>query len=86
MIEIPLARISDDILNAIIEDFIAREGTDYGSSEVGFETKVQQVISQIERGDVVITFDPETESCNLLTKHQFQRFLQEQRLQQEQQS
>ncbi|MEH6466747.1 MAG: YheU family protein [Porticoccus sp.] len=85
MIEIPLARISGDILNAIIEDFIAREGTDYGSSEVGFETKIEQVKRQIERGDVVITFDPETESCNLLTKYQFQRFQQDQRLQQEQQ-
>ena len=79
MIEIPLARVSDDILNAIIEDFIAREGTDYGSNEVGFETKIEQVKRQIERGDVVITFDPETESCNLLTKHQFQRFQQDQR-------
>jgi uncharacterized protein YheU (UPF0270 family) len=85
MIEIPLARVSSDILNAIVEDFIAREGTDYGSSEVGFEIKVEQVKRQIERGDVVITFDPETESCNLLTKHQFQRFQQDQRVQQEQQ-
>lgn len=85
MIEIPLGRVSDDILNAIVEDFIAREGTDYGSSEVGFEAKVEQVKRQIDRGDVVITFDPETESCNLLTKHQFQRFQQDQRVQQEQQ-
>ena len=83
MIDIPLASLSDELLTAIIEGFVAREGTDYGSSEVDFEAKIQQVKRQIERGDVVITFDPETESCTLLTKYQFQRFQQDQQRQQD---
>jgi uncharacterized protein YheU (UPF0270 family) len=83
MIDIPLASLSDELLTAIIEDFVAREGTDYGPSEVDFEAKIQQVKRQIERGDVVITFDQETESCTLLTKYQFQRFQQDQQRQQD---
>jgi len=77
MIEIPLDRLSSDLLNAIIEEFINREGTDYGVSEVSLETKIQQVRKQISRGDIVITFDHTTETCNLLTKHQFQKVQQE---------
>ena len=46
MIEIPLDRLSSDLLNAIIEEFINREGTDYGVSEVSLETKIQQVKSK----------------------------------------
>lgn len=74
MIEIPLDRLSPELLVGIIEEFIQREGTDYGLNEVDLEHKVQQVKRQIERGDVVITFDHQTESCNLLTKADFQHY------------
>jgi len=72
MIEIPQDRLSPELLAGIIEEFIQREGTDYGVNEVALENKTQQVKKQIERGDVVITFDQETESCNLLTRADFQ--------------
>lgn len=73
MIEIPFQRLGDDILQAIIEEFILREGTDYGAHEADFDTKVAQVHKQLASGDIVITFDPKTENCTLLTRHQFQR-------------
>lgn len=71
MIQIPPERLSPEILQAVIEEFISREGTDYGISEVSLESKVDQVKRQVQRGEVVVTFDPETESCNLLTKREF---------------
>ncbi|MGB2115313.1 MAG: YheU family protein [Porticoccaceae bacterium] len=73
MIEIPFQRLGDDILQAIIEEFILREGTDYGAHETDFDTKVAQVHKQLSCGEIVITFDPKTENCTLLTRHQFQR-------------
>ena len=73
MIEIPFQRLGDDILQAIIEEFILREGTDYGARETDFASKVAQVHKQLASGDIVITFDPKTENCTLLTRHQFQR-------------
>lgn len=75
MIEIPIDRLSPDLLKAIIEEFIQREGTDYGVGEVSLADKTQQVMRQMERGDVVVTFDPETESCNLLTRAAFKRLI-----------
>ena len=78
MIEIPLDRLSPDILNAVIEEFILREGTDYGVSEISMDSKIAQVRRQLDHGDVLITFDPVTENCTLLTRHQFARYMLEQ--------
>ena len=70
MIAIPFDRLAAETLSAIIEEFVAREGTDYGAAEVGFEVKVEQVKRQIEGGDVVICFDPTSETCTLMTRTQ----------------
>ncbi len=67
---IPHEQLSDSALRGLMEEFITREGTDYGWEETSLERKVEQVRAQIERGDVVIVFDPATESVSLLTKHE----------------
>jgi uncharacterized protein YheU (UPF0270 family) len=73
VIEIPFKRLDSDVLTAIIEEFVLREGTDYGVQEADFATKVSQVRNQLEAGDVLITFDAKTENCTLLTRDQFRR-------------
>ena len=83
MIEIPLERLSAEILTAIIEEFILREGTDYGVQEASMDSKIAQVQRQLVCGDVLITFDPLTENCTLLTKHQLQRYRDEHRVAEE---
>jgi hypothetical protein len=65
---IPHNQLSDDALRGLMEEFITREGTDYGWEETSLEQMVAQVRAQIERGDVVIVFDPATESVSLLTE------------------
>jgi uncharacterized protein len=74
VIEIPSERLSRDILGAVIEEYILREGTDYGVQETSLESKIKQVHRQIVQGDVLITFDPVTENCTLLTRNQFNRY------------
>ena len=66
-IEIPLEAVSPDALVGIIDNFVTREGTDYGANEVGHEAKLERVRKQLERGDVKIVFDPDSESVNLMT-------------------
>lgn len=58
--------LSAAALRGIIEDYITREGTDYGDREYSLDDKVAQVQAQIERGEVIITFDPEAETCSLV--------------------
>ena len=74
MIEIPSERLSRDVLSAVIEEYILREGTDYGVQEASLESKIKQVHRQITQGDVLITFDPVTGNCTLLTRNQFNRY------------
>lgn len=71
MIEIPVDRLSAELLDAVIDEFVLREGTDYGDREVSLAAKITQVRQQIARGQVVIVFDPDSETCNLLTRQQF---------------
>ena len=52
-------------MTAIIEEYISREGTDYGAQEYSLEQKVGQVRRQLESGDIVLNYDPENQSCNL---------------------
>lgn len=66
---IPHQQISPDALQGLIEEFITREGTDYGETEFSLEQKVKQVEHQLARGDIVIVFDVASESVSILTKH-----------------
>lgn len=66
---IPHTQISPDALQGLIEEFITRDGTDYGALEVSLMQKVQQIERQIVRGDVVIVFDEASETVSLLTAH-----------------
>jgi uncharacterized protein YheU (UPF0270 family) len=59
--------LEPDTLRAVIESFVLREGTDYGANETSLEDKVAQVLKQLRRGDAHISFDPATESVNIVT-------------------
>jgi uncharacterized protein YheU (UPF0270 family) len=58
--------LEPDTLRSLIESFVLREGTDYGLHETSLEDKVAQVLTQLRRGDAQITFDPATESVNVV--------------------
>ena len=58
--------LEPDTLRAVIESFVLREGTDYGLHEVSLEAKVAQVLMQLRRGEAHITFDPASNSVNVV--------------------
>ena len=63
---IPHRKLSADALRGVIEEFVTREGTDYGGVCVPLSDKVEQVRSQLERGRAVLVYDDETQSCNVI--------------------
>jgi hypothetical protein len=65
-LEIPHTELSPDVLQRVIESFVLREGTDYGTQEVTLEGKVAQVLRQLERGEAQILFDPNTETIDIV--------------------
>ncbi|MEI6895126.1 MAG: YheU family protein [Colwellia sp.] len=75
---IPLEQVSSEILHAIIEDFILREGTEYGAEDISKQAKIAQVKAQLEQGDAVLVYSELHESVNILPKEQFQLGMEEQ--------
>lgn len=63
--EIPYTQLADDVLRAVIEEYITREGTDYGDREYTLDEKVEQITNQLRRREVLINYDPETQTCQL---------------------
>ena len=63
--QIPWTSLSPPTLRAVVEEFITREGTDYGEHEAPLSHKVDAVISQLKAGSVGIFFDDETETVTL---------------------
>ena len=64
--EIPHDKLSPDVLRAVIEEFITREGTDYGMQEYSLEQKVEHVKRQLVDRRAVIVFNPEDETCSIV--------------------
>lgn len=73
-IEIPIANLSEEALTGVIDNFFQREGTDYGAVEISYETKMQQIRRQIEKGQIKIVFDPNTESVTLMTLLEWKKY------------
>jgi uncharacterized protein len=67
-VDVPHTALEKNLLRAVIESFVLREGTDYGERELSLDDKVRQVVRLLERGDARIVFDPRTESVDVVTK------------------
>ena len=67
-VEVPHARLAADVLRALIEEFVTRDGTDYGAVELPLGEKVARVMRQLEAGELAIVVDPEQETIDLVLR------------------
>jgi uncharacterized protein YheU (UPF0270 family) len=65
-IKLPYDQLSPEALQGVIEEFVTRDGTDYGEVEMPLGTKIAQVMAQLRSGKAVIVFDQETDSGTIL--------------------
>lgn len=63
--QIPHTALATDTLRNLVEEFVTREGTDYGDRPYTLEDKVKQVMRQLEEGRAVILYDSRTETCHI---------------------
>ncbi|NVK23671.1 MAG: YheU family protein [Gammaproteobacteria bacterium] len=68
---IPWQQLSADALNGIIEDFVMREGTDYGTEELSFDRKKQDILRQLKNEEVVVVYSELYETVNLMLASEF---------------
>jgi uncharacterized protein YheU (UPF0270 family) len=67
---IPLEQLSTETLNAIIENFVLREGTEYGSEDVSLSDKITQVHQQLTQGSALLVYSELHETVNILPTDQ----------------
>lgn len=63
---IPIDELPSATLDAIIEEFVLREGTEYGADECSLAEKIAQVKNQLLTGAVVLVFSELYETVNIV--------------------
>ena len=63
---VPYEELSVEALRGVVESFVLREGTEYGSRDFTLEEKLAHVYAQLERREARIVFDPETETIDII--------------------
>ncbi|EPJ46673.1 MAG: hypothetical protein OFPII_17640 [Osedax symbiont Rs1] len=65
---IPHQSLAIDTLRNLIEEFVTRNGTDYGDYDLSMDDKVQSVQQRLNAGEIVILFIESTQSVNIVEK------------------
>ncbi len=65
-IDVPPEALPPATLRALLEEFVTRDGTDYGVHERTLDDKVRDVLRQIARGEAKIVFDPTSQTANVV--------------------
>ena len=69
-VEVPYTALSPEALEGLVEEFVTREGTDYGLREHSLADKRADVMRQIARKEVAIVFDLSAESTTLVRREE----------------
>jgi uncharacterized protein YheU (UPF0270 family) len=67
---VPFEKLSEEALLGLIDEFILREGTDYGRHEYSLAEKHAQVRKQLEKGTTVVVFDVNEQTASLVRREQ----------------
>ena len=67
-VEVPHAQLAPELLRRLIEEFVTRDGTDYGAIERTLAEKVAVVMRQLETGEAAIEVDAESETVDIVAR------------------
>ena len=67
-VEVPHAQLAPDVLRRLIEEFVTRDGTDYGAVERTLEEKVAVVLAQLDAGEAAVVVDTESETVDIVAR------------------
>lgn len=67
-IVVPHDQINPATLRTMIQEFVSRDGADWGDARGTLEEKVKQVLAQLHSGRVQVVFDLNSNSANLVAR------------------
>jgi hypothetical protein len=68
---IPWQQLNEETLQAILEEFVLREGTDYGETELPLEQKIDSLKQQLIAQEVVIVYSELYENVSIMPASEF---------------
>lgn len=74
-VRVPFQRLGVEVLQALLEDYATRDGTDYGERERTTEEKVDRLQRQLGTGDLQILYDADSEQWDLVERAQAELLL-----------
>ncbi|NVK72986.1 hypothetical protein C0J08_16015 [Marinomonas sp. CT5] len=65
---IPYDSLAAETLEAILDDIVSRDGTDYGDYDLSSAQKREQALRALQSGEAVLLFDTESETIKMIPK------------------
>ena len=67
-VQVPIRQLAADTLQALLEEYATRDGTDYGDRERSLEEKTASLQRQLAAGDLALVFDLDSEQYDLIKR------------------
>jgi uncharacterized protein YheU (UPF0270 family) len=64
-VEVPHIHLTPEALRGVVEEFVTRDGTDYGRVEKTLDEKVAAVMRQLDRGEAAILYDGKNQTTSI---------------------
>ena len=66
-VDIPYDQIDPETLRNMIQEFVTRDGSDWGDPGGALEDKIAQVLKQLKNKQVKVVFDLKSETANIVS-------------------
>ncbi|MDW7646407.1 MAG: YheU family protein [Desulfuromonadales bacterium] len=67
-VEVPYEELSPEVLRNLIQEFVSRDGADWGEAGCTLEDKVEQVLGQLRQKKAKVVFDLQTQTANIVVR------------------
>ena len=74
IIIIPVETIEPVTLQAMIEEFVSRDGTDYGKIEKSLSEKANEIMGKLQLGEIKIIYDKVSKHVDFLPKDSHKKY------------
>ena len=66
-VDVPYEQIDPETLRSMIQEFVTRDGADWGDPGGALEDKIAQVLKQFKNKQVKVVFDLKSETANIVS-------------------
>ncbi|MET4000805.1 YheU family protein [Marinobacterium sp. MBR-109] len=71
---VPWQSLDPDTLQNLLEEFVSRDGTDYGEQELSLAQKADQIRLKLISGEALLLFSESTGQCNIVPRERLPEF------------